>query len=244
MSAALSDSTFTTAQGAQGELYLNLSDLLAGIKTNLNRLTNDGAVSTLYYKQVNLELSTITLPTTDLSKFFDINTFNANYFAAFNESFPPSCRSSILFSVRIYISNNLPFGPQPTLIPDEYPAFRMLVCLLLGLLFNIQLTDCACYPKNVNELKAVNAGIGLNCISLECKSQLKMYPMVYDDLIHTPCDSNINAAFVSLNLFSGGVMNVDINISQRSGLGLAHSLYKKGHFDFGRILKKTPKIVY
>lgn len=202
-----------------GYLNVNLSSLLAALQIRLPAfIENDDTsqVTRLNVKLFSTELATFHVPQFNLNKYFDANLFNYNYYTAFGTSFPITVESLLLTSLNITINNNLPFNNNPNFNKDQDSyGFRYITCLAFSLLFNIKLAECSCFPKNINEIKAVNAGLGLNCISLECKELLKLNPLLFDDLIHSDCsDLSLNAAFISLNLFAGKNINVSVDINQ------------------------------
>lgn len=212
--AALSDSNLT-ASSLQGDLSLFLSDLIQSIPLKLESIKSDNMSTVITFKALNMELTNLYVPPTNLQRYYELDKFNTNFKQAFGKNFPLLVSSQILPGVNITILNNLPYTTQTFLSDMELASFRLLTCMLLGIMFNISLDACACFPKNLNELKAVNAGLGLNCVNLECKNMLKANPLMYDDLIHTDCnDLMLNAAFVSLNLFAGKDINLDINLNQ------------------------------
>ena len=125
-------------------------------------------------------------------------------------SFPTTVSSQLLFGLNITIDNNLPYGSQVYIASSDVAPFRFLTCLFMGLVFGLALNDCTCFPQSTNELMATDAGIGLNCVKLACRNQLKQNPLLFDDLIHTDCtDTNFNTAFVSLGLFAGQTININ-----------------------------------
>lgn len=205
------------ASTLSGELRLQLSDIVQALPGKLKAITSDNSTTEISFRNLNMELTRIYIPPINTNIFFDMAKFNANYVQAFGYAFPSDVRSQFLFGVTISVSNNLPFSQSFYLQEDDLGAFRMLTCLLIGLMFNINIPrDCTCYPKNLNELKAVNAGIGLNCVNLECRNQIKLNPLLYDDLLHSDCsDMVFNAAFVSLNLFAGKNINLSVDLAQQ-----------------------------
>lgn len=206
-----------TAFTLSGELKLQLSDIVQALPDKLKSVTRDGSTTEISFRNLNMELTRIYIPPIDMDMYFDMAKFNANYEQAFGYTFPSDIKSQFLFGVEISVINNLPFSQSYFLEEDDLGAFRMLTCLLIGLMFNINIPrDCTCYPKNLNELKAVNAGIGLNCVNIECRNQLKLNPLLYDDLLHSDCsDMVFNAAFVSLNLFAGKNINLSVDLAQQ-----------------------------
>ena len=205
------------ASTLSGELKLQLSDIVQALPEKLKSITSDSSTTEISFRNLNMELTRIYIPPVDLDMFYDLAKFNANYEQAFGYTFPSDVKSQFLFGVQVSVVNNLPFSQSYFLRDDDLGAFRMLTCLLIGLMFNINIPrDCTCYPKNLNELKAVNAGIGLNCVNIECRNQLKLNPLLYDDLLHSDCsDMVFNAAFVSLNLFAGKNINLSVDLAQQ-----------------------------
>lgn len=208
------------ASTLQGALTINLSDLINSIPVRLVAIKSDNMSTVLTFKSLNLELTNLYVPPINLQRYYELDKFNSNFKEAFGQAFPVLVESQILFGVTVSVLNNLPFASQTFLEDVELAAFRQITCLLFGLLFNLNLGACTCFPKNLNELKAVNAGLGLNCVNLECRNMLKTNPLLFDDLVHTDCtDLMFNAAFVSLNLFAGKNIDVDINLDQGVGGG-------------------------
>lgn len=189
-----------------------LIDKMSNLEFNLN---NNGFTEIIFKTYSNKEIKFI-LPINNIKKFFTSSTFNPNFYIAFQQEFPQKTTSSLFFGLKIDITNNLPFNTSSTLKLDELKMFRLFVCLFFGLYFNINLDCCACYPKNISELNAINSGIGLNCVYLECKNQLLQNPSLFDNLIHTDCPFlGVQAAFVSINAFSADNIKFEnINIDQ------------------------------
>jgi hypothetical protein len=168
---------------------------------------------------LNLELTNLYIPPTNIQRYYEADKFNSNFKQAFSTSFPVRVTSLLFFGLKVNINNNLPYSNQFYLTEEELPSFRILTCMMFGLVFNISLDLCACYPKTLNELKAANAGLGLNCVNLTCKNMLKINPLLYDDLLHTDCaDLVFNAAFVSLNVFAGKNITMDVDLTQTTSL--------------------------
>lgn len=180
-----------------------------------NTFSEDGLVQ-LIFKNRAFNLSQFVLPPLNLSNLFDSNKFNSNFFQAFGEDFPKQLAHQQMFSLEIQIQNDLPFSKLEYLSKNEESAFRFIVCMVFGLIFSLKLPICSCYPQNIAEYSAVRAGIGLNCINLDCKNSIKLDPLKYDDLIHSnDCsDLNIQAAFVSMSVFAGGNVSTNVNINQ------------------------------
>lgn len=199
-----------------GSTTLALSSLVSVIPAFLaNTYTADDTFK-LVFKNNTLIPTQFVLPTLDFNQLFDNNKYNANFFQAFQQDFPASVNHQYLFGLKVTIINDLPYTRISYLDKNEVAAFRFLNCLIFGLLFSIKLDCCSCYPQNLAEYSAVRAGLGLNCVNLDCKNALKLDPLLYDDLLHSPdcSDVNIQAAFVSFSVFSGGDVNTNINISQ------------------------------
>ncbi|TXH07696.1 MAG: tail fiber protein [Candidatus Moraniibacteriota bacterium] len=199
-----------------GSLIVNLSTIVQQIPNVVKVVVSDSMSSIVSFRALNKEFTNFYLPQLNLKKFYDLGKFNANYFQAFGTSFPLTCTSKLLFGLDISIVNNLNFAGQQFLSVGELAAFRFMTCLCFGLVFNLSLgVDCACYPKTLNDLSALSAGIGLNCVSLTCRNQLKLNPLLFSDLLHTDCENvNFNAAFVSLDVFAGQNLNINLDIVQ------------------------------
>ncbi len=210
----LADSNLVSST-ISGELSLYLSAVIQSLPKKLDAIYTDSVSTTISIKKLNLELTNLNVPPANIQRYYELDKFNANFRQAFGTSFPVHVTSMFFFGIKITINNDLPYTSTRFLTEDELPAFRIITCMLLGLLFNISLDMCSCFPKTLNELKAVNAGLGLNCVNLMCKNMLKIQPLWYDDLIHTDCsDLVLNAAFVSLNLFAGKNINLDVDLTQ------------------------------
>lgn len=205
-----------TATVIFGTLMIDLSDVVAQLGSMVNYAASESNLSTVVsFRSLNLELTKFFLPVLDVKKFYDPDKFNRNFLQAFGSSFPTNASSRLLYGVNIRIVNNLPINMYDQLEPDELAAFRFLTCFLLGLAFNINVDGCACYPENLGELKATQANLGLNCVKLACKNQLKLNPLFYDELIHTDCtDTVVQAAFITLDVFAGKNVNVNVALNQ------------------------------
>lgn len=199
-----------------GSLVINLSTIVQQIPNVVKIVVSDSMSTVVSFRALNKEFTNFYLPQLNLKKFFDLGKFNANYFQAFGSSFPLACTSKLFYGLDISIVNDLNFASQQFLSVGELAAFRFMTCLCFGLVFNLTLgVDCACYPKTLNDLSALSAGIGLNCVSLTCRNQLKLNPLLFSDLLHTDCENvNFNAAFVSLDVFAGQNLNINLDIVQ------------------------------
>lgn len=212
----MSIETSTTTTNINGQLVLNLSSILQQLPKLVSLQVSDTLSTVISFRSLNKELTNFYLPQVNLKKFYDLGKFNSNYLQAFGSSFPFQCTSKLLYGLDISIVNDLNFSSQQYLDQNELNVFRFLTCMCFGLVFNIVFTsDCACYPKTLNELAALSAGIGLNCVSLDCRNQLKLNPLLFNDLFHTDCENvNFNAAFVSLDVFAGQNLNINLDITQ------------------------------
>jgi hypothetical protein len=209
----------TTSVG--GTLVVNLSTFVQAIARRLGNVRTDNLATALEFNSLNLDLTTIYTPLPNFSRFYELDKFNANYSQAFGTNFPTRATSRLLFGVDLNIVNNLPFSTRRDwLFRDELAAFRLITCLLFGLTFNVTLDECVCYPKNLSELKSVNAGIGLNCVNMACRNWLRLDPLKFDDLVHTDCDNiAFNAAFVTLDLLAAKSISINLEINQVQTLG-------------------------
>lgn len=201
----------------QGEATLRLSDLLATIPLFVKESFSDDATFRLVFKNKTLHLSQFVLPPVNLATFYDKNKFNSNFFQSFEQDFPTILEHQYFFGLEIKVSNDLPISRLSYLDKPGEAAFRFLTCLIFGLNFSLNLPTCACYPKNLAEYAAARAGLGLNCVNLDCKNLLKLNPTWYDDLLNSGDCSNstIQAAFVSFSAFAGGSLNSSVNINQQ-----------------------------
>ena len=104
----------------------------------------------------------------------------------------------------------------PNIIELELASFRFVTCLVFGLKFNIKLSRCDCYPTTDNEYFSLMAGVGMNCTSISCRSELEANPLIYDESIHTECTNNAyNSVYLSLkNIITDKVTLDKINIIQ------------------------------
>lgn len=197
-----------------GTMYIRLSILLNNLSA-LNGVIDSNGLLTLSYLNSSMKTVTFKIPTQNFSKYFTINNFNANYTFVFKTNFPQQIKSTLFPNLKIIIENDLPFNDDLTLDPSESKSFSFLVCLFFGLIYNLKLDTCACYPSNESELSAIQSNIGLNCVSLECKNLLLQNPALFDPLIMSECTQyNMNAAFVSIAAFAGNnitFQNMQIN---------------------------------
>lgn len=199
----------------KGVLNINLSKLLNQMINLKFAISSDGYTELMFVTN-SLKKIVFNIPSVNLAKFFNPNTFNSNFYISFQTNFPESATSDLFFGLSINIINDLPYSYASSLEIEEIRPFRLFVCLFFGLMFNINLSTCSCYPKNESELNAVNSGLGMNCVSLQCKNYLLKYPNTFDNLIHTDCPSiGVQAAFVSIKAFAGGNVNFsNLNIEQ------------------------------
>lgn len=199
-----------------GALVVNLSALVQQIPDLIKVQTSDSMSTVISFRALRKEFTSFYVPGLNLAKFYDLGKFNANYLQAFGASFPPTVTCQLFPGLDISVVNNLNFSSEKFLDLPELAAFRFLTCLSFGLVFNLTLgVNCACFPKTLNELSALSAGIGINCVSLTCRNQLKNNPLLFSDLLHTDCENvNFNAAFVSLDVFAGQNLNINLDIIQ------------------------------
>lgn len=201
-----------------GLVNFPLSNLVSSVPTLLaGSYASDGTFR-LTIKNNSLDISQFVLPPIDFEQLFDKNKFNSNFFQAFQQDFPDSVKHQYMFGLEISITNDLPYSRVSYLDQNGTAAFRFLVCIIFGLIFSLRLPCCNCFPQNLSEYSAVRAGLGLNCVNLDCKNAIKLNPLVYDDLIHSQdcSDVEIQAAFVSLSVFSASQASTNIQISQTS----------------------------
>ena len=200
----------------QGSATLTLSSLINVIPTLMSDSFSEDGTLQLLFKNRALNLTQFVIPPVNFSQLFDSNRYNSNFFQAFGQDFPTKIDHQFLFGLQITITNDLPFSRLSYLSKNEEAAFRFLNCMVFGLIFSLKLKCCYCYPQNLAEYAAVRAGIGLNCVNVDCKNAIKLNPFLYDDLVHSnDCnDLNIQAAFVSLSIFSAGKATATVNIEQ------------------------------
>lgn len=198
-----------------GQLFLKLSQITTQLANLPYKVDSNGYLS-ITFRENDMSPVNFSVPVQNINKFFTADTFNANFFFCFQKQFPQSVYSTLFPGLNIVITNDLPFNNNTTVNLDEMRPFRMFCCLLLGLAFNIKIDACACYPQTPAELQAVKSGIGLNCVSLECKNFLLKNPNAFDPLVNSECSNiGIQAAFVSISAFAGGNINFnDLSISQ------------------------------
>lgn len=198
-----------------GTLSLNLSSLLNQI-ISLKYDANSIGFIDLEITRHDRKIIRFKIPPINFSKFFNPQNFNSNFSVAFQDYFPTKISSLLFYGLTLNIINDLPSFNNSTLNPDEIKSFRFVVCVIFGLLYDIKLNNCYCYPSNQSELNAIGSGIGMNCINLECKNYLLTYPEFYDDLVHSDCPAiGVQAAFVSISAFAGGNINFqNMNINQ------------------------------
>lgn len=198
-----------------GTLTLELSAIVQKLIKMIDTSSTNQLATVISFKNLKLEISNFYVPSINAGKFFDLGYFNKNFLQAFGTTFPAEAVSKLIFGVKIIIQNNLPFASFDQLDEEELPAFRFLTCLLMGLAFNISIVSCACFPADLGELKATQANLGINCFKLECKNQLKLNPLLYDELLHTNCtDTVVQAAIVTLDVFAGKNVNLNIALTQ------------------------------
>ncbi len=131
---------------------------------------------------------------------------------------PPNNHSDVIDKlIKIEINNDLPVSRTPNISDFEVYTFKLICCTFFGIKYNIKLDGCSCYPKTKQEYMAVTAGIGLNCINMDCKNELINNPYNFDSLIHTDCsDINFNAIFLSMDTLQRNNVNIEkINILQK-----------------------------
>ena len=201
----------------KGNLKIKLSSLLLKLQKSSNiEVSGVSGFSSILIETNSMRKVNFQIPTANLSKFFNPQTFNANYFLAFQENFPTQVSSTLFFGLNIYIENDISNQTSSTLEIGDLKSFKFLVCILFGLLFSIKLDHCFCYPQNQSELNAINSGIGMNCISLQCKNYLLQYPTSFDNLVHSDCPLyGVQAIFSSITAFAGGNITFkNMNINQ------------------------------
>lgn len=200
-----------------GGVKINLSLILSKIVELTQVSISDHGLMTITLKNAALKEISFKTPLFDIQKFFNTLYFPGNFNLAFQEDLPTTMRCSMFSDLTVTIANDLNNSVlQSSISLDELHTFRFLCCVFFGLIFNLSLKSCACYPKTLSELNAVNAGIGINCISLECKNRLLMFPDQYDELMCSDCsDFNFQGVFVSISAFAAGNITFNnLNIKQ------------------------------
>jgi hypothetical protein len=194
-----------------------LSKLLEKIRMYANaKTTREGRIVYKIYLNDGSPI-TITRNIVDAEKIFSDANFLANYFVAFRANFKTMPMHSIFPGIKIYINNDLSNNQQPSINYDEILDFKFLTCLFFGLIFNIQLEDCICYPSNIQELIAQSAGISKNCTNNECFTKIRNNPHLFDPLVMTYCSDiqQINYSFIMLNIL-GRNNNIKISVNQKN----------------------------
>ena len=153
---------------------------------------------------------------------FSPEYFFNNYYIAFGESFAilggydNPIQTSPTIALKITQDVNVSGGGVPNIYELELSTFRFAACLLFGLKYNIKLAGCNCYPTTDAEYFSLMAGVGVNCLSINCRSELEEDPSKYDESIHTPCTNNaFNSIYLSLkNIITDKIILEKINIVQ------------------------------
>lgn len=203
------------------DVIYSLKDVLTYFKQEiqLNNISTSGVVK-IKIRSANLDFLVFDLPALNLDDLFD--NFLEKFKHAFEKDFD-SCtftdfRFMDSFSIKIsskeYVSNPLRLE-KFTAIHQLY--FRKLVCLSFGVLLNLKIDVCACFPQTTADFIAWKAGINMNCISGDCKEYLRQHPHTLDSLFVGDCtDTYSQISIVSANLFApNGNIKFNLNIVQK-----------------------------
>lgn len=200
----------------QGKITYKLTDMLNFIKTLNVEYSGSRTCIKLYSRHDQTTPLTIFYPQQlNIAEMFLHDTFLSNYYEAFKtEKFPVSFAHSRFPHLKMFIdTSDMPANSNPTnlnFISQLY--FRQLVCLFFGFLFEIQISECACYPKSQVELTAWQSGLFMNCISSTCASWIQSNPASYDPLFIGECNNYIQQIAV-YNISAFANKKVDINIT-------------------------------
>ena len=205
------------ALSVDGLLNVKLTDLLRILIESLIRRGDTRNVAYISYPEVKFGMNLY--GNVNYEEIFSSTAFLSNYTYAFGQSFGYSQdeASEIADNIKIKIINDLPTPRVPNISDFELYVFKLVCCTFFGMKCNVKLNGCSCYPKNSQEYMAITAGIGLNCINMDCKSELIHNPDSFDSLIHTDCsDINFNAIFLSMQTLVQNKVNIEkINILQK-----------------------------
>lgn len=206
-----------TTLSVDGLLNVKLTALLRILIESLIRRGDTRNVAYISYPEAKFGMNLY--GNVNYEEIFSSTAFLSNYTYAFGQSFGYSQdeASEIADNIRIKIINDLPTPRVPNISDFELYVFKLVCCTFFGMKCNVKLNGCSCYPKNSQEYMAITAGIGLNCINMDCRSELIHNPDSFDSLIHTDCsDINFNAIFLSMQTLVQNKVNIEkINILQK-----------------------------
>lgn len=196
-----------------GYLTIGINELLSAIKNYLVRTETYDQFTLIKFKTFNMNSVLFKMPLKNYDKFFNPDNFQANFQFAFKTTLTnKQLSSSILPYLDIRIENNNNSGGQFASIDEtEIESFKFFTCIFFNMLFSFKIDGCSCYPSNMSELNAVNYGVGMNCISLDCKQELLNNPQLFNDIVHSDCDfQNVQAIFASINQYATGSIKNNI----------------------------------
>lgn len=193
------------------------------IKKNESENTNNRRIQTgikkfvwnfSNYKDYGIDLI---IPNELNTKIFDETYFLKNYQLAFEKKFE---QKTLMRSNSKIIVNfvNYPNSELSNLHEGNYSLnkdyFRLITCIYFSIVKDIQLTNCSCYPENLNELNLFKSNIKMNCIKETCSSEISLSSNAYNRLTVGNCDKiNVQNILMEANMVLDK-SNFAVNISQ------------------------------
>lgn len=193
------------------EASISVASQLAFIRKNFtNFLAHPYSASDVLlvfrFKHPNIDVrkTVVSVATTsNIPDMFSDKSFLANFQTAFDKKFPAKGWFRTITGTSIRSTFDLK-GLDDKIAQAtqtlDVAAFKALVCLFWGLVFEINFdgTFCACFPESAFELLAWNEALNLNCFKRSCQAELARN-QASQNIFTGPCFSNnINVVQASL----------------------------------------------
>lgn len=108
---------------------------------------------------------------------------------------------------------------------EQAHYFRLMFCLIMGTILQIDLPCCACFPKTFLQWTAWQSGIKMNCISQSCSSWLETHSETYDSLFVGDCSQTlVQLALVNIGSMNANTVATNIKLKISSSLNTITSL--------------------
>lgn len=200
-----------------GDAILDLSDLLDIINSKIlqnNTFNTVNNIQEIVLEKANGDKINFFIPLKNYKEYFQKSHFLGNYNKAFNVDFPVNTTSLRFSSINFLIkTTNLENGKTNLDNSIYIKYFRLLTCIIFGFIFDIKLNECSCLPQTTGEMMLFKNNIPFNCLKIDCKNRLAMFPNEIDFLTYGNCDNfNVQSVIIGLTANSVGNLNLKLNI--------------------------------
>lgn len=206
-------SLFSLDNESPAVIKVDYSLMLSHLMENLQQSPTNTMSNKKYFKIQISSNQQISLPfphSFNLNSWFSETNFAANWACAFGRSLD-MCTLTHMHNTKIKFKIQCKSTAQkPSVEPDPFHLtyFRLLVCICFGILFNIHISECACFPQTETELVLLDRGLYTNCLkSLQCNLFLAENPGFYDQRIMGPCNPDQNIISAAVNAMISGLGN-------------------------------------